>query len=263
MNLEMHTTYLCAGIRRGRRTLPIIVAVACLSGCYVAPVTQPPPAAPIGQPAPVAFFFGVVLELRASGQGQQAMVDTPEVAVAELQENQVAAASGQTVRRSVTSPSVTRQRTPTRPTTVYRGGGYRGGGYHGGYYYTGEIINDIFGVLGAANEAAIAEAEEAQLPTVEYTVVLNSGPTIDLTQIWYTGDRVLAPNERAAVRVVSGMARAIPEDTIPPYLHDRLASGPIPPPTAAYLPPPPDARIELVPVMVNNAYHPSWMVDVQ
>jgi hypothetical protein len=114
-------------------------------------------------------------------------------------------------------------------------------------------------------DAAISAATTPQIvppPVVEYTVVLDNGPTIGLAQYWYPNEFILQANDRAAIHLVNGgAARVVPEGSIPPYLRSRVASsGSLPMP--GYPPVVGQGRVELFPVTIYNRYNPSWKVNV-
>lgn len=191
-----------------RQNLNIAAAVGfavSLVGCYPAQVAGPP-TGPVGQPLPVTYYFGVVLGSSASGQGQVASTVGSDVAELRPGEVQLAAAT-------LTTPRT------TAPATHRQGGGHGGGGL------SPEDREQLFeaGVAGGQLiGAAISAATTPQIvapPVLEYTVVLDNGPTIDLAQYWYPNEFILQANDRAAVRLVNGgAARVVPEGSIPPYL---------------------------------------------
>jgi hypothetical protein len=79
-----------------------------------------------------------------------------------------------------------------------------------------EAAMDVLGAIIQAARAAPAAPPSGAVPLVSYTIRLDRGTTVEIAQPWHPGEQIIGPRERAAIRVVHGARKVVPEDTILP-----------------------------------------------
>jgi hypothetical protein len=211
-----------------------------LPGC-VLPVTPPlSMAAPIGQPIPVAHYYGIIISVSnltpgvpfSSGHaiGQVAAAGVSD----DMPFQQVAAAgvSDMSFEQIAEVPRV-----HTRPIRSYRRsrgyGGYRGGNYDDAGEVIGEALGNLFQAMARPPVAAYGAALPPP-PTVRYTIMLDRGPVVAVSQ--YVAVPYLGPGQRAVLRVEGGFGEIVQEDPVLHAYQARLGSWP---PTPPLVPMPP------------------------
>jgi hypothetical protein len=89
-----------------------------------------------------------------------------------------------------------------------------------GVRFDGDAVDAAMDALGAiirAAHATPAAAASGSRPFVSYTVRLDRGTTVQIAQPWHPGEQIVGPRERAAIRLVGGSRRVLPEDaSLPP-----------------------------------------------
>ncbi len=194
-----------------------------LPGC-VLPVAPLPVAEPVGQPIPVAHYYGIIISV----SNLTGAAGVPPVASAR--------AIGQLASAGVSDMPVEQiaevPRVQSRPIRSYsrphRSGRYYGGNYDDLGEALGEVAGGLIQAMMAQPPVVPYGAPPPLPPTVRYTMMLDRGPVVAVSQ--YVAVPNLGPGQRAVLRVEGGFGEVVPEDPVLHAYQGRLGNWPPTPP---------------------------------